>query len=360
MLFSIAGGQAAPAIQEFFPSLEGYSFSLLTEIDSPGNTTHLEPFSEPLLVEAGFQGYSSWDLRMSGSPQLRIEVFQMTDPLGAYELFTLWPDLADDSDLVQLDLPIGVRFSPSEAILWRGYYFCRVRPQTRSPLTEEILARIVGDFLEAIETENLLPVSVSHLPQEQLVPGSIRFYLGAEGLSLNERFPEPLLREIGLEDKIEIAFARYEPGDHSLFLVGYPTPALADDYSIRLQNRLQGFFSAEGVYLKRAGVVICLFIGPEEQAREVLLRVEYTPREVLLRVEYTPTIKWLYEKKRDPSAENITFLGLITQTILGIGVFLLLILGAGFATGLARYEVLRRYPQLTRRKEMVRLNLGEK
>lgn len=349
ILFWIAAGQAAPSIQEFFPSLDGYRFSLLTEIDSPGDATHLEPFSESILVEAGFQGYSSWDLRISGSPQIRLDIFQMDDPLGAYELFTLWPDLATNSDLVQLDLPIGARFSPSEAIFWRGYYFCRVRPQAGSDLTEKIPTQIIGDFVEAIEIENLLPVSVSHLPQEQLVPGSIRFYLGAEALSLNERFPEPLLREIGLEDKIEIAFARYEPGDHSLFLVGYPTPALADDYSIRLQNRLQGFFSAEGVYLKRAGVVICLFIGPEEQAREVLLRVEYTP-----------TIKWLYEKKRDPSAENITFLGLITQTILGIGVFLLLILGAGFATGLVRYEVLRRYPQLSRRKDMVRLDLGDR
>ncbi|HUV14743.1 MAG TPA: DUF6599 family protein [Acidobacteriota bacterium] len=348
LLLWVDGAQAEPSIQAYFSELDAYSFSMQSEIDSPGDDTRLKPFSAPILVEAGFQGFSAWEVRAGGG-RLRLDVFQMQDPLGAYELFTLWPDLAPASDLVKIETPTGALFSPSEAIFWRGYYFCHVRPRAGSRLTEEIITEIIGDFVEVIETENLLPVSVSHLPGEQLVPGSTRFYLGAEALSLNEHFPEPLLKEIGLEDRIEIAFTQYEPGNHSLFLVGYPTPALAEDYFVRLQNRLQSFFSAEGVYLKRAGVVICIFIGPEERAREVLSKVEYTP-----------TIKWLYEKKRDPSAENLSFLGLITQTFFGIGVFLLLILGTGLVTGLVRYEALQRFPQLTRRKEMVRLGLDDR
>ncbi len=346
ILLCVEGVQAEPSIQAFFSDLDGYRFSLQSEIDSPSDDTRLKPFSAPILVEAEFQGFSSWEVRRNDGGRLRLDVFQMTDPLGAYELFTLWPELTPESDLVRMDVPTGAFFSPSDAIFWRGYYFCHVRPPAGSRLTEEIVTGIISDFVEVIKTENLLPVSVSHLPEEQLVPGSTRFYLGAEALSLNEHFPEPLLKEIGFQDRIEIAFAQYEPGNHSLFLVGYPTHALAEDYLIRLQNRLQGFFSAEGVYLKRAGVVIGIFIGPEERARDILLKVEYTAK-----------IKWLYEKKRDPSAENITFLGLITQAILGIGVFLILLLGAGLVTGLVRYEALQRFPQLTRRKEMVRLGL---
>jgi len=326
--------------------MDRYRFSLQSEIESPDDDARLKPFSAAILAEAEFQGFSEWEVLRNAGGQLRLNVFQMQDPLGAFSLFTLWPELVPESGLVKIDAPLGAYFSPSDAIFWRGYYFCHVRPRAGARLTEEILTELIGDFVEVIETENLLPVSVSHLPEEQLLPGSTRFYLGAESLALNDHFPEPLLREIGLEDRIEIAFAQYEPGNHSLFLIGYPTPALADDYFIRLQNRLQGFFSEEGVYLKRAGVVICIFIGPEERAREVLSRVEYTA-----------TIKWLYQKKRDPSAENISFLGLVTQTILGIGVFLLLILGAGFVTGLVRYEALQRFPQLTKRKEMVRLRL---
>ncbi len=349
LLLSVEGVQAEPSIQAFFSDLDGYRFSMRSEIDSPGDDTRLKPFSEPILVEAGFQGFSSWEVRRNTSGQLRLDVFQMADPLGAYELFTLWPDLAAESDLVRIDVPIGALFNPSNAIFWRGYYFCHLRPQAGSRLTEGFITEIINDFVEVIQTENLLPVSVSHLPEEQLVPGSTRFYLGADALSLNEHFPAPLLKEIGFEDRIEIAFAQYEPGSHSLFLVGYPTPALAEDYFIRLQNRLEGFFSTEGVYRKRAGVVICIFIGPEERARDVLLKVEYTP-----------TIKWLYQKKHDPSAENITFLGLITQAILGIGVFLLLLIGSGFAVGLLRYEALRRFPQLSRSKEMVRLGLDDR
>jgi hypothetical protein len=216
-------------------------------------------------------------------------------------------------------------------------------------LLPQEFSTLVKDCLAHISLENLLPVSISHLPEEDLIAESVRFYLGAESLALNEHFPEPLLTEIGFADRIEIAVGQYQPGGESLFLVGYPTPKLAAAYFIKLQDRLQGFFSEQGVYMKRAGVLICIFVGPEHRAHVILPRVKYAP-----------TIKWLYEKRLDTSSETLTFLGLITKTILGTGVFILVILGTGLVLGLVRYEVLRRFPGFMGKKEMVRLNLDRR
>jgi hypothetical protein len=99
--------------------------------------------------------------------------------------------------------------------------------------------------------------------------------------------------------------------------------------------------------MKRAGVLIALLVGPEASAQRILPQVEYSP-----------TVKWLYVKESDTyTGEVISFLGLLTKTILGTGVFILLIVGAGLVAGLIRYAVLRRFPRLKRRKDMVRLNL---
>jgi hypothetical protein len=255
--------------------------------------------------------------------------------------------LSDEEGWRQLELAVGNRFLPGQGIFWSGNFFLRITRVRGAPLTPKDFGEIATSFSEGLALENLLPVTLTHLPKEDLSPGSVQFYLGDSSLALNERFPEPLLQEIGLEDQIEIAYGQYEPDDSALFLIGYPTPALADEYFIDLQKSLQNFFSTEGVYMKRAGVVIAVFVGPEQSAQRVLGQVKYAP-----------TIKWLYQKEPEAySEEMMTFFGLITKTILGTGVLLLLIVGAGCVAGLLRYEFLRRFPRLSSHKEPVRLEL---
>jgi hypothetical protein len=336
-----------PNIQRFFPNFPGYRFVMLNEVTDLKESERLGPFGVPVLEEAGLESHSIWNIRNASGITFNVEILETADSSGAFELFSLWTEVNPVGELERLDLPISNLFGKSGAVFWRGNYFIEVRQEAVSELSRTAFSNLVSDFVKNTPLENMLPVSVTHIPEQDLVADSVRFYLGAQSLSLNDRFPEPLLEEIGFTDRIEIAFGRYLPGDHSLFLIGYPTPTLAEDYFVKLQDRLQGFFSDEGIYMKRAGVIICLFIGPEESARTILPRVEYAP-----------TIKWLYEKKPDrDSSETRTFLGLIASAILGSGVFMLLIIGSGLVVGLARYEVLRRFPGISKRKQMIRLNL---
>ncbi|UCF37935.1 MAG: hypothetical protein JSU96_03455, partial [Acidobacteriota bacterium] len=238
-------------------------------------------------------------------------------------------------------------YSPRLAVFWRGSFLFQIRPSCASIMGTDEFTQFVHRLTAAITMENLLPVSITHLPKEGMKKHSIRFYLGADSIRENSRFPKPLREAVGFSEHIEVASAEYEPDAHSLFLVGYPNPKLADEYFLQMQDQLQSFFSTEGVYMKRSGLLICLFIGPEQQATTVLQAVKYNP-----------SIKWLYEKKEDPNSSEIqTFFGLLTQTILGIGTFLLMIIGSGLIAGLLRYEFLRRFPGLSRKKGTIRLNL---
>ena len=97
------------------------------------------------------------------------------------------------------------------------------------------------------------------------------------------------------------------------------------------------------------GLLICLFVGPAQQAEAVLSRVKYDP-----------TIQWLYEKKPEQdSSEVLTFFGLLTSTFLGIGMALVFIILAGMVAGLIRFEVLRRFPGIAEKRGVIFLDLRQ-
>ena len=338
---------AEAGIQRFFARLDGYRFVMRWELTDVGRVEARGPYPRALLEESGLTSASAWTIRPPKGAEFPLLVFETEDSSGAFLLFGRWRLLGPRTGARTLDLPIGHLHSPRDSAFWRGNFFFMVGDGS-NPVPEGVFHAFVQDIFRAVSVENLLPVSVSHIPEEGLIADSLRFYLGPGSLSENERFPAPLLETVADAERIEIAFGRYEPGDDALFLIGYPTPSLADEHFRRLQNRLQEFFSDEGIFMKRAGVLLCLFVGPEDRALDVLTQVRYNP-----------TIQWLHDPKpeREPG-ETVKFLRLLTRTFLGTGILLVGLIALGIVAGLFRYQLFRRFPALVRKKEMIRLKLG--
>ncbi len=344
-LLFVAASFGQSTFERYAERLPGFQLTLETRTDDASQAPH-QLLSETLLEEAGFRQFSAWEVRTGDRAVLSSRVFETESSVGTYELFNSSVHAAQTKDWHTLDLPVGNVFSPQGGVFWRGNFLFHVLPAAGT-LSESAFSDFVKAVATTVDLENLLPVSVSHLPEKDLVAGSIRFYLGAGSLSENPAFPPPLLKEIGLSDRIEIAEARYTPDDRPLFVIGYPTPALADKYLVRMQDQLQSYFSDEGIYMKRSGVLIGLFIGPEAQAREVLGGLQYKP-----------TIKW-FQKKEPPRDDYgvMAFAGAVTKAILGTGSLLLMIIGGGLVAGMIRYGLFKIFPRLLHRKDMVRLNL---
>lgn len=332
---------AQPEIAGYLADLPEPRFSLVRELVDAAAAAEAGGFSSKVLEEAELLSFSTWNGTLGRVP-VRLEVYETLSSMGAYSLFH-WRQILDP-DRTALPVDVGNRFSPTGLYFWRGPYFFQVSPvqqRLAAAPAEELVRRLAAE----IEMENRLPVTISHLPSEGLEPESVRFYLGSSTLAENEAFPQVLLSLIGRTREIEIAYGKFGESGDSLFLIGYPTVALAQEYMIRLQQRMEDLFTPEGLYMKRSGVLVCLFVGPEARATEVLARVNYKP-----------TVQWLRDR-RDPRKEHITFFGLLTRAILGTGVFILMILAGGVVVGLTRYEFIRRFPAIYRRNEMTRLNL---
>lgn len=335
------------SIVPFLSQLPPYRTRLLQARTALQENTRLGVFQTAVLQEAVLLSYSVWNVEEAAGQRLRLDCYELLDPAGAFSLFSLWPDQSGRKLGRPVALAVDNYYHPEASIFWRGNYFFQVVGIEPEGLEESTFRNLAERLVEVLPLINLKPVTVVHLPEEGLVPESIRFYLGPASLSLNPEFPEPLRGAVGLEDDIEITFARYHPAPSQLFLIGYPTPALAEDYAGRIQARLQDYISPQGIYLKRSGLLICLFSGPEVEARRVLNLVKYDPK-----------VQWIYRKEEPPHRESIGgFLDLVRRTLIGIGFFLLVTLTGGIIVGLLRYEILRRFPRLTTRDEMIRLKL---
>ncbi len=338
---------AEPSIQRFYPGFEGVRFVMTDEQSEVAEAVTQGPFPIEFLEEARLSSLSSWRMTDAKNTVYRLQIWEVLDSLGAYQLYTHWPEYAKSKNLERLKAPVGNWFNPEKSVFWRGNYFISVQRMDNSPLTTEEMTGLIDMFASGIELPNFLPVTVSHLPKEGMSLRSPLFYLGADTLKNNPRFPEPLLEDIGFADRIEITYAAYGPDASPLFLIGYPTHELAREYSAKIRADLDGYFSSEAVFLKRSGLLVAVFSGPEDLAVETLNQVSYSPS-----IQY-------FQKKSDeprPSATK-TFLGLITKAILGTGTFLIFIIIAGFFAGLLRYQIIQRFPKFVKRNDSIKLNL---
>jgi len=346
--------RAQATVGQYFHLIKDYQFETLTEIAATENQAGIGPFSSVILDEYLLRSYSRWAVRPKAalqSPPLELEIYEMKDKLGAFGMFSIWPSLLGEASQERLNLPADNYSSIHGLIFWRGNFFFHMSEPDPGTSSNPSLSDLAYALIDTIPLLNLHPVTVIHLPQEGLIRESIRFYLGESSFALNDDFPEALAAEIGFDKQIEVTFARYTDDGHELFLVGYPTPSLAADHFVRLQNAMQGYFSAEGVYMKRAGLIVSIFFGPEARAQEILADIHYLP-----------AITWLYQKDPDPAeitrTHIISFLGLLRETSVFITFFVSLSVVLGVTAGFARFEILRRFPELFKRGETIQINLN--
>ncbi len=351
---SISSATRAQApVDQYFPLIEDYRFEKLTEISATEKPAEIKPFHRGILDEYILLTYSRWAVRPKAALQsapLELEIYEMKDTLGAFGMFSIWPSLLEEASQERLNLSVDNYSSVNGLIFWRGSYFFHLSAPDPGRNSNPSLFDLAQTLIDTIPRLNLHPFTVLHLPKEGLIRESIRFYLGESSFALNEDFPKALAAEIGFDKQIEVTLARYAESGQELFLMGYPTASLSADHFVRLQNAMQDYFSTEGVYMKRSGLIVAIFFGPEARAQEILPKIHYLP-----------TIKWLYQKELDGSEitrKNMTlFLGFLRETSLFVALFVTFSVALGVTAGFARFEIMRRFPGLLKKGETIELKL---
>ncbi len=351
LLLSFVGlARADVSVSAFLKKIPDYTVRVKEETAKVEEGKDAGSYPGGVLKEFALKSYSRWELvpadQTSDKPRVDIEVYEMLDPPGAFGLYSLWEKTGHPPLTGRLNLPIEHRYSSRDLILWRSSYFLHLT-QPAGPEDKAKLEQLLRNMMDAIPAVDALPVAIGQLPTEELKEGSVECYFGRNGLALNTEFPKPLVPLMGLEDHIEIGFGRYNPGGTPLFLIAYPTPALAEKYSVKIQDSLASYFGP-GVYLKKSGPLIGLVVGNEADATRLLSRVKYKAK-----------IKWIEDKPEDDK-QTRTFLGTVTRAILGTLAFLFVTGGVGIVVGYFRYLFIRSHPEWGKKDEMIRLKLDQR
>ncbi len=345
-----------PTIETLLPMITDYQFGKIKETSDLREIELLGPHRKDLLEEYRLVSHSLWTVSFQPSHlkvKLELEVYELADSAGAFGLFSLWNDLTNQSLSSRLDLPFDNHHDRQNLIFWSGNYLFFLKDPSRFSSGEDNLRSLASRLREIISEPTVHPLSIVHLPRENLILKSTRFYLGQTSLRVNRHLPQSLRPVIGFGHHAEAAFAQYGPEDHFLFLISYPTPALADRYFYKLYYALQSYASPENIYLKRTGVIVCIFLGPEVKARQLFSQIKYLP-----------SIQWIYEKHtrshQPTSDEVISLLLVVRDSLLSTGFFMVCTLAGGLATGLIRYNLLTRLPDLSRKNELIRLRIVDR
>lgn len=307
-------------------------------------------FPSEILKEFAADSFSRGRLSLRGQTG-DLTVFDLAHPQGAFGLFSFFRASLEAPAAGHLALPAdNFLTSNGQLAFWKSHFMFRLRADDA-----EALRRLAFAAIGAVRDPDLYPFSVVQLPERDLIPDSVQLFLGEKALRAHGKFPSPLFPAIGFDRDAELAVARYAPSGMTLFLLGYPTAAVAEQQAARLNGAAQSHFFDYGVFLKRSGLLVAMVFGAEEEARPLLERVHYDAQ-----------VKWIYERgltdeeRRRRRGEVVTFFGIVTSSILFTAVFAVVVLVAGLCTGVARYLILKRFPILTARSEMIRLDIEER
>ena len=154
---------------------------------------------------------------------VRLTLYEMTDPSAAYGLFTL------DRNIRQRGfqtLPLGTEGFRigNRSVLWQSKYVAIIEGSAEA---SDAFGRLVS---ENIFGQSRKPPVSSHLPPENLVEGSEKYLVDPTGIGTDLKLdPEKL----GFDDSVEIATAEYNVGGKSaqLVLLMYPTQQIAKKYA---------------------------------------------------------------------------------------------------------------------------------
>ncbi len=340
-------GDFFPAEMEFRELGAAKSDRALENLTSPDGIA-----GGAILVEAGCRRYALREYEVIGGGLLSIEVATLKDPKASYSVLTLLR-----SSPVEEGPPGQFHASaPGEILFAQGNMWVRIKSPDAG-LGERIAVSVSNRIGPR---ESSLPGIIKRVPPEGLEAGSLRYFLGPESYRAYGELPGGF--QLVPTRDLEIVQARYQETGRSgtLFLVGFPTNQVAQEYfdTLSVPARRAGSKTTVRTYAKRAGPLVAILEGTFEPGQA---------DKILGSLEFQYSIRWIYDKNNRSSATvwgvPVGLLGTVVRSL--VLVALLCVASIFLGLGMAVFRILlRTYApgnplDRPERTEVIRLKLDE-
>jgi hypothetical protein len=321
-LVGVAAGQASVTITEPGAPLLPAGFVGWKKVDLAVPVVpaySLANVSKEALEECGPQrsavgDYSTED--HGGEIRLHIEAIQFGDRTGAYSAFTLVkrPGMKEGKDLGSLDA-VG-----EGAILFtQGSSLVLVTGGSGNVYEVASLKPIAAGLPKVTGSKGLAPLLPTELPEKGLVPGSVRYALGAATYAA-EGGVLPA-RSLGWEKSAEAVTAQYDDkrGKETVTLLLYPTPTIAEGFA----KSVQSYAGPKGAQVRREAELVMLAQGTfsGDEAQKMLENI-HLKQQVSIDRDMPPVFQAEVSKTASLLVNVVVLSGVLILAAVLLGVFL--------------------------------------
>jgi len=283
------------------------------------------------LKEAGLRAFEERSYK-NGNDDLKVGLYSFKDSSGAFESYTQSTAEGMQSGGIGDESAFD---SHSGAVLL-GNLVIRLGPF--SNLSPASLKDLVASLRPKAD-KTPFPELKSYLPEHWRVFGSEKYALGANGFrsamsSLGQGDFAGLAKEVGFESEAEAILAKYQ-GEHGsgvLLLLEYPTPQLAEQHLLHLQQALPASATKAGVTVERKTSLLSLVFAPTSPLHAQAIRDE---------VNYETQVTW---NESSHTATDPPIVVIMVKIFLFTGLFLGVATAVGIAFGGLRVIIKRLFP----------------
>lgn len=237
---------------------------------------HIDGHAE-LYLSFGFRELLVLRYDREGEAPIEAEIYDMGRSQDAFGIF------AHGMERAEREVGQGSQYLAGMLTFWKDRFVVTITAYPETGPRKRAAYALARAVARLIPRDGALPGIVRRLPQQQIVPGSIRYF--RHPLWLNSAYPISDGNLLGIGPDTEAALARYGEGEgrHLLILVEYPDEkrAAAAEQSARQEilgeksgpvRRPDGRFAG----LRRAGKRIALVVDAmdERTVIDALVRIE--------------------------------------------------------------------------------------
>lgn len=276
-----------------------------------GSDFSLANSNRAALEEAGPQQSAVMDYEHGGQ-KIHVEAIQFGDRTGAFSAFTMIskPDMKVGKDLGDADA-VG-----DGAVLFTAGSTLVLASGTTDAATLKPLATVLPKISGS---KAMAPILPGMAPAKGLVPGSVRYALGAESYAV-EGGVLPA-KSLGWDKSAEAVTAKYDDkrGKETLTMLLYPTPAIAGNYAKAATDYVQG----RNAKVRRQGELVLVAEGTfsPDEAQKMIENIH-----LVQQLTYDKDMPPVFEKEVGKTYSLLTnilvFSGLLMLTALLLALFL--------------------------------------
>ena len=254
-----------PAPQDLLPAsgaVAGWERSDEVEVYVPDDLFDYMDGQAELFFVYRFERLAVQEYQRGQEGPIIVEVYQVASPADAYGLFSFY------ATGQPMDLGAGGAVEPGRLIsFWQGPFYARVFAYGEAE--QESLSTLARQMAAGMPEEGALPELVTRLPQENLVPGSARFF--HQKLSLDNLLWLGEENILNLSEQTDAALAVYAYGDAQgqLLVVEYPDAATAEAAHAALEGSGLENLSATS---QSAQYLVAVFEAPDQAIAQELVQ----------------------------------------------------------------------------------------